>query len=86
MHVNDGEEHVYTPEPCPWGRLVNLKQKVVVWIGLLLIVAMGLCPPWVQRFAYSGFPFSAYTIKSLLNLAEDSKLQLALASESSGMM
>ena len=41
-------------------RPVNLKQKTVVWLGLLLIVAMGLCPPWVQRFKYDPprYPFT----------------------------
>lgn len=27
---------------------MNRKQKVVIWLGALLIVAMGVYPPWVK--------------------------------------
>jgi hypothetical protein len=27
---------------------MGVKQKVVVWVGVLLIVAMGAYPPWVR--------------------------------------
>ena len=40
---------------------MNWKQRIVVWIGLVPIVAMGLYPPWVQEFRYSGFPFRHQT-------------------------
>lgn len=28
------------------------KQKAVIWVGILLIVAMGLYPPWVRTGTY----------------------------------
>lgn len=31
---------------------MNLKQKLVVWLGLLLFGGMGVYPPWVQSFRY----------------------------------
>jgi heme/copper-type cytochrome/quinol oxidase subunit 2 len=31
---------------------MSVKQKVVVWIGTLLIVAMGVYPPWVRIGLY----------------------------------
>jgi hypothetical protein len=32
---------------------MNRKQKFTVWVGLVLIVSMGLYPPWTQRFTYN---------------------------------
>lgn len=29
---------------------MNLKQRIVVWTGLALIIAMALYPPWIQSF------------------------------------
>jgi len=28
---------------------MNTKQKIVLWIGITIIVVMGVFPPWVQR-------------------------------------
>jgi hypothetical protein len=33
---------------------MNPRQKVVIWIGTVLIVAMGLYPPWVRIGTYVG--------------------------------
>lgn len=27
---------------------MNAKQKIILWLGIAVIVAMGLCPPWVR--------------------------------------
>ncbi len=32
--------------------MLNLKQKLIVWTGLALIVVMGIYPPWTESFHY----------------------------------
>lgn len=32
---------------------MNTKRKIVLWIGIAIIVVMGIFPPWVQRGALS---------------------------------
>jgi hypothetical protein len=29
---------------------MNLKQKLVIWIGLLVVAQIGVYPPWIQEF------------------------------------
>jgi len=33
---------------------LNLKQKVVIWIGLALVAQIGIYPPWIQEYSYNG--------------------------------
>jgi|ERR1035438_5205070 hypothetical protein len=32
-------------------RILNLKQKVIIWVGLALVAQIGLYPPWIQEYS-----------------------------------
>ena len=34
---------------------MNGKQKVVLWIGVLIFLLMGIFPPWVHVFNQKGY-------------------------------
>ena len=49
-------QHAPCPAPCYAWLAVNLKQKIVVWVGLAVIVAMGVRPPvsYVRTTLHEG--------------------------------
>lgn len=36
---------------------MNGRQRVVMWVGIAVIVGMGLYPPWVDTLDYEGLHF-----------------------------
>jgi hypothetical protein len=49
---------------------MNLQQKVVVWVGLILIVAMGVYPPWIESFDTTFTKDSATLLSDIRNAAK----------------
>jgi hypothetical protein len=43
------------------GPVVDRKKKIVLGIGLLLMVVMGLYPPWVVSYTYPTAQVAAYS-------------------------